>query len=126
MSRPKLEIDLWERTELLLPAGWIVLSLSDWPAVSEYGTASGATPDGHDCYVYVYSKKPFIAIETPLGPDALGLVSFTGQEELGRLFQFETELISDNPKLNFDDLIGQKAAMPQSDEGSDGAVKERE
>jgi type VI secretion system secreted protein VgrG len=56
-------------------------------------------------------RNRFIAIETPLGADALGLISFTGHEELGRLFQFETELISDNARLNFDELIGQKASL---------------
>src|SRR5260370_6031152 len=60
----------------------------------------------------ISQKNRLIAFETPLGPDALGLVAFTGQEELGRLFQFEVELASENPRVNFDDLIGQKASIP--------------
>jgi type VI secretion system secreted protein VgrG len=55
--------------------------------------------------------KRFISIETPLGADVLGLVAFSGHEELGRLFQYEAEMISDNSKINFDDLIGQKACI---------------
>jgi len=56
-------------------------------------------------------KNRFIAIETPLGQDVLGLVAFTGYEELGRLFRFEAELVSDNTRINFEDLIGQKVSI---------------
>jgi type VI secretion system secreted protein VgrG len=56
-------------------------------------------------------KNRFIGIETPLGKDALGLVGFTGYEELGRLFRFEADLVSDNFRINFDDIIGQKVSI---------------
>jgi type VI secretion system secreted protein VgrG len=54
----------------------------------------------------------FIAIEisqTPLGQaDAarLGLVSFTGSEQLSRLSQFEAQLASEDDDINFDDVMG--------------------
>jgi type VI secretion system secreted protein VgrG len=56
-------------------------------------------------------RNRLISIETPLGPDDLGLVGFTGSEELGRLFQYNVEMVSDNLKISFDDLIGQKASI---------------
>ncbi len=52
-----------------------------------------------------------IAIETPLGTDALLLRSVSIQEQLGRLFQMEADLISTNDKVNFDDIVGQNATI---------------
>ena len=48
-----------------------------------------------------------IAINTPLGADTLLLRSFTLQEELGRLFQLEADLVSADPNIDFDQVIGQ-------------------
>ena len=52
-----------------------------------------------------------IAIHSPLGADTLLLRSFTLHEEIGRLFQLEADLISADPNINFDDIIGQKATI---------------
>lgn len=47
-----------------------------------------------------------IAIKTPLGADALGLRSFSVQEQLSRLFQIEAQLSSENGEVNLDDVVG--------------------
>ena len=52
-----------------------------------------------------------IAINTPLGADTLLLRSFTLHEEIGRLFQLEADLVSADPNINFDDIIGQNATI---------------
>ncbi len=52
-----------------------------------------------------------IAIETPLGEDVLLLQSFSGQEELSRLFEFDLDLLSENYEINFDDIIGQNVTI---------------
>ena len=50
-------------------------------------------------------KNRIAAISTPLGEDVLCLASFTGQEELGRLFQYEVQLLSENQSVKFEDII---------------------
>jgi type VI secretion system secreted protein VgrG len=52
-----------------------------------------------------------IAIDTPLGPDVLLLRGFTGQESLSRLFSFELDLLSADPEIKFDKIIGQKVRI---------------
>jgi type VI secretion system secreted protein VgrG len=48
-------------------------------------------------------------VATPLGPDKLLLVDFTGQESLSRLFSFQLDLIGENEiDVAFDKLLGQK------------------
>src|SRR5580693_6484066 len=43
--------------------------------------------------------------------DALCLAALAGREELGRLFQYEVELVSENHNVTFEDIIGHKAAI---------------
>ena len=50
-------------------------------------------------------------IITPLGKDALLLYNMHIQEELGRLFSIETELISKKDDINFEDLLGQNVTI---------------
>jgi len=52
-----------------------------------------------------------IAIETPLGEDVLLLRSFSGHEELSRLFAFDLDLLSENYEIDFDDIIGQNVTI---------------
>ncbi|HEX3718434.1 MAG TPA: type VI secretion system tip protein TssI/VgrG [Verrucomicrobiae bacterium] len=47
-----------------------------------------------------------IAIGTPLTNDTLLITSFSGHEELGRLFEFQVEMSSDNFNIDFDKIIG--------------------
>ncbi len=48
-----------------------------------------------------------VKIESPLAGDLL-LGSMTGQEQMGRLFVFHMDLLSENPELHFDDVVGQQ------------------
>src|SRR5258706_15682013 len=52
-----------------------------------------------------------IAIDTPLGEDALLLRSASINEQMGRLFQIEADLISETPDVNFDDIIGKNVTL---------------
>ncbi len=51
------------------------------------------------------------AFITPLGEEALLLKTFTGTEELGRLFNFELELLSEQRAIKFEDIVGQNATV---------------
>lgn len=51
-------------------------------------------------------------VATPLGPDKLLLVEFSGTETLSELFQFHLTLLAENAtKVEFDKLIGQPIAV---------------
>ena len=46
------------------------------------------------------------AVETKLGKDRLLLKSFSGREELGRLFNYQIVLLDPNQDVEPDDLVG--------------------
>lgn len=48
-----------------------------------------------------------IRLTTPLDDDALLLQSMTGSEQLGRMFQYDLELLSENGNIAFDEILGQ-------------------
>ena len=52
-----------------------------------------------------------IAIQTPLGDNALLLRSFQGEEFLSRLFFFEANLTSENPSIAYDDIVGKSVTL---------------
>ncbi len=52
-----------------------------------------------------------IAVQTPLGEDNVAIQSIYGTEELGRLFQYELELLSTDDKIEFDTLLGQNVTV---------------
>jgi type VI secretion system secreted protein VgrG len=52
-----------------------------------------------------------IAIETPLGKDALLLVSFAAQEGISRLFRISAQLYSENGSIDFSKIIGQRVSI---------------
>jgi len=52
-----------------------------------------------------------VAIETPLGPDVLLLRSMDGREEMGRLFSYELELLSEDGQIEFNDLLGRNVTV---------------
>lgn len=56
-------------------------------------------------------KNRLIAIDTPLGPDVLLLRGFTGHEAMSRLFSFELDLLSTDPEIKFEQIIGQKVTI---------------
>jgi type VI secretion system secreted protein VgrG len=53
----------------------------------------------------------FIAIDTPLGKDALLLQGFKGSEGISRLFNFQLNLLSENPAISFESIVGQKITI---------------
>lgn len=59
-----------------------------------------------------------LKIATPLGEDEVQLTSFSGEEELSRLFQFHLQLISMNPAIKGPDIVGKNVTFAV--EGGDG------
>ena len=59
------------------------------------------------------------SIETPLGKDVLLFRRMAGVEELGRIFQYELELCSENGNIAFDDIIGQNVTIRMNYTASD-------
>ena len=52
-----------------------------------------------------------IAIDTPLGKDALLLTGFKGIEGISGLFSFELNLLSENHNIKFEDIIGKNVTV---------------
>ncbi|WP_321418746.1 type VI secretion system tip protein TssI/VgrG [uncultured Desulfobacter sp.] len=52
-----------------------------------------------------------VELITPLGEDVLLFSRMSGTEELGRLFQFDLELLSKKPDIKFEDLLGQNVTI---------------
>jgi|HubBroStandDraft_6_1064221.scaffolds.fasta_scaffold10929_5 type VI secretion system secreted protein VgrG len=52
-----------------------------------------------------------ITIDTPLGEDVLLLRSFQGQEAISRLFSFDLDLVSEDPSINYEDIVGQAVTV---------------
>lgn len=50
-------------------------------------------------------------INSPLGPDALILAEMGGGEELGRLFDYELQLTSDNSAIDLNQLLGKPMSL---------------
>src|SRR5262245_40660354 len=51
-------------------------------------------------------KHRFAAISTVLGEDELLLNDFSISEQLGRLFEIEVDLVSQNTAIRFEDVVG--------------------
>jgi type VI secretion system secreted protein VgrG len=52
-----------------------------------------------------------LRIDTPLGPDAVMLRSFSGQEGVSQLFRFQLELVSEDDSISFDAIVGKKVTV---------------
>ncbi len=52
-----------------------------------------------------------IGIETPLGKDVLLLRGFSGQEGISRLSNFDLDLLSHDPDIKFEDIIGKRVTL---------------
>src|SRR5262249_35024309 len=53
-----------------------------------------------------------MSVNTPLGPDALVLTDFSGQEAISQLFAFNLVLLAENgAKVDFGKLLGQRASV---------------
>ncbi|MEZ6129295.1 MAG: type VI secretion system tip protein VgrG [Planctomycetaceae bacterium] len=49
-----------------------------------------------------------IGVETPFGADALVLMSFTGEEQISRLFSFKLSMVSEDGGHTATDIVGEK------------------
>lgn len=56
-------------------------------------------------------KSRILAVATPLGEDAVLLDSISGQEELGRLFSYELDLVTDDPAIDSDKILGENVTV---------------
>ncbi|ESQ14734.1 MAG TPA: type VI secretion system tip protein VgrG [Chromatiaceae bacterium] len=56
-------------------------------------------------------QKRSLSVFTPLGEDVLLLRGMKATEALGRLFEYELELISDNIDIKHEDLLGQSVSV---------------
>src|SRR5436190_22318247 len=56
-------------------------------------------------------QNRFLAIGTALGEDALLIQSFSITEHLGRMFQIEVELVSEDDSVDFDKMVGSNATV---------------
>ncbi|MEN6437765.1 MAG: type VI secretion system tip protein VgrG [Syntrophobacter sp.] len=52
-----------------------------------------------------------VEITTPLGRDVLLFNQMRATEALGRLFELDIDLLSENPNIKFEDLLGQKITI---------------
>ncbi|HYC22622.1 MAG TPA: type VI secretion system tip protein TssI/VgrG [Candidatus Bathyarchaeia archaeon] len=52
------------------------------------------------------STTKLVHLTTPLGPDKLMPYRMTATEELGRMFRYDLELLSEDPNIALDDLLG--------------------
>jgi len=52
-----------------------------------------------------------VAVSSPLGEDVFVLREMTATEELGRLFEFEPELLSEDPGVAFERMLGQNITV---------------
>ena len=56
-------------------------------------------------------KNRLLAISTALGDDTLLIKDFSINEQLGRMFQMEVELVSDDTAVDFDQMVGSNATI---------------
>ena len=56
-------------------------------------------------------ENRLIAIETPLGKDALLLAGFRGTEGISSLFHFDLDILSENHSVVFKDIIGKTVTV---------------
>lgn len=59
----------------------------------------------------ITQKHRELAIGTPLGEDVLLLAAMSGREQLGRPFEFQLELVSEDTQIQFEDIIGQNVTV---------------
>ena len=59
----------------------------------------------------ITQKGQFISVATPLGEDFFLLRTFTGQEGISQLFNFNLSLLSDRPPVRLESIIGQSVTV---------------
>ena len=60
-------------------------------------------------------ENRYLYIESKLGRNALLLESFTGSEGISQLFSFQLELLSENRRIKFEDILGQELSFGVSE-----------
>lgn len=61
--------------------------------------------------VEIKSDKRNFSLKTPLGEDELIVESFSGKDEISRLFTYTLELESLNPNINYDDIVSKNVTL---------------
>ncbi|MGO9094467.1 MAG: type VI secretion system Vgr family protein [Bryobacteraceae bacterium] len=56
-------------------------------------------------------EKRFLNLNTPLGESKLLLRSFTGTEGMSQLFRFRLDMLSEDPAIGFDSMVGQNVSF---------------
>jgi type VI secretion system secreted protein VgrG len=56
-------------------------------------------------------EKRFLNLATPLGESKLLLRSFTGTEGMSQLFRFRLDMLSEDPAISFDSMVGQNVSF---------------
>ncbi|MBN1566659.1 MAG: type VI secretion system tip protein VgrG [Acidobacteria bacterium] len=56
-------------------------------------------------------ENRYLYIESKLGPNELLLESFTGSEGISQLFCFQLELLSENKRIKFEDILGKEISF---------------
>jgi type VI secretion system secreted protein VgrG len=56
-------------------------------------------------------ENRYLYIKSRLGPNELLLESFTGTEGISQLFSFQLELLSENARIRFEDVLGQEISF---------------
>ncbi|MBM4002515.1 MAG: hypothetical protein FJ295_04395 [Planctomycetes bacterium] len=62
-----------------------------------------------------------IKLGTPLGPNALLVTAFSGREEISKLFHFTLDMISEQPDIKHNEIVGKNVTV--SIERSDGSIR---
>jgi type VI secretion system secreted protein VgrG len=60
---------------------------------------------------FVHGETSLFSLKTPLGADKLLLQSFRGSEGISRLFQFELNLLSEDPNIDYTQIIGKSVTI---------------
>jgi type VI secretion system secreted protein VgrG len=56
-------------------------------------------------------KDRFLNLQTTLGDDKFLLRSFSGHEGISQLFHFHLDMLSEDPAVSFDDIVGQNVSF---------------
>jgi type VI secretion system secreted protein VgrG len=64
-------------------------------------------------------EKRLIAIDTPLGKDALLLCGFNGREAISQVFHFSADFVSENHSISFKDIVGKRVTLQVCHSGDD-------
>ncbi len=60
---------------------------------------------------FVHGETSLFTLTTPLGPDKLLLKGFKGSEGISRLFRFELDLLSEDPNIDYTQIIGKAVTI---------------